>query len=121
MDEIAKQGQLDDQNRLRIAGHEIAFVYFRTGYNAEHYMVPGTGEWHEETWATREMLECSAAIKCPSVDVQLAGFKKYQQAFSDELLLERVAGNRAVSNKLKHLFKGIWSLEDLGNEGSEVN
>ena len=84
-------------------------------------MIPGTREWNEETWDTRQMLECSTAIKCPSVDVQLAGFKKYQQAFSDELLLERVAGNRNVSNKLKHLFKGIWSLEDLGKEGAEVD
>ena len=77
MDEIARQGELDDKKRLKVAGHEIGFVYFRTGYNDVHYKVPGTSEWNEERWTTREMLECSVAIKCPSVDVQLAGFKKY--------------------------------------------
>lgn len=34
------------------------------------------------------MLECSMALKCPSVDVQLTTFKKYQQAFGDENLLK---------------------------------
>jgi hypothetical protein len=38
----------------------------------------------------REILECSMALKCPSVDVHLAGFKKYQQAFSDEKILKSV-------------------------------
>lgn len=44
-------------------------------------------EWDEEKWQTREMLECSLAIKCPSIDLHLATFKKFQQSFSDESLL----------------------------------
>lgn len=56
---------------------EIAFVYYRTGYRAEHYMVTGTQEWDETKWQTRTMLECSLAIKCPSIDLHLTTFKKY--------------------------------------------
>lgn len=66
----------------------------------------------DSKWAVREMLECSMAIKCPSVDFQLTTFKKYQQAFGDEKLLEQVAGTQSC-NLVKHLFKGIWSLEEF--------
>lgn len=57
------------------------------------------------------MLECSMAIKCPSVDFQLTTFKKYQQAFSNESLLQEVTQRNC--ERIKSLFKGIWSLEDF--------
>ena len=69
----------------------------------------------------REILECSMALKCPSVDVHLAGFKKYQQAFSDEKILKSVVKSQKVLDSIKILFKGIWSLEDLHKSGAEVN
>mmetsp|Transcript_5291 Transcript_5291/g.7078 ORF Transcript_5291/g.7078 Transcript_5291/m.7078 type:complete len:89 (-) Transcript_5291:741-1007(-) len=84
-------------------------------------MIDGTRQWHEGRWATRQMLELSRAIKCPSIDVHLAGFKKFQQAFSDEELLKRVTKSPQLTNTLKGLFKGIWSLEELGKDGAEVN
>ena len=61
------------------------------------------------------------AIKCPSIDLHLAGMKKFQQAFSDETLLRDVTGSPQLTDKLAGLFKGLWSLEDLGKEGYEVN
>ena len=67
------------------------------------------------------MLECSLAIKCPSIDLHLATFKKFQQSFSDEALLREISGSDATTETLKQLFKGIWSLEDLCKEGAEVN
>ena len=67
------------------------------------------------------MLECSLAIKCPSIDLHLATFKKFQQSFSDESLLRQVTGSDQTTEALKALFKGIWSLEDLCKEGAEVN
>ena len=60
------------------------------------------------------------AIKCPSIDLHLATFKKFQQSFSDENLLRRVCGSEATTQSLKGLFKGIWSLEDLCKDGAEV-
>ncbi len=56
-------------------------------------------------------MECSLAIKCPSIDVHLTTFKKFQQAFSDESLLLKVMGESTEANQIKHLFKGIWTLE----------
>ena len=61
------------------------------------------------------------AIKCPSIDLHLATFKKFQQSFSDENLLRRVCGSEETTQSLKGLFKGIWSLEDLCKDGAEVN
>jgi len=55
------------------------------------------------------------AIKCPSVDVQLTTFKKYQQAFSDEKLLQQVMGTHSIKS-ISHLFKGIWSLESFDTD-----
>lgn len=61
------------------------------------------------------MLECSIAIKCPSIDVHLTTFKKFQQAFSDESLLQKVMGeaHKHDTDLVKQLFKGIWSLENI--------
>lgn len=49
---------------------EIALVYYRTGYQVEQYA-------NEAAWAARTVLECSRAIKCPSIDVHLTTFKKF--------------------------------------------
>jgi glutathione synthase len=64
---------------------EIALVYYRTGYQEEQYV-------NEEAWKARTLMECSKAIKCPSIDVHLTTFKKFQQAFGDEELLQKVMG-----------------------------
>lgn len=61
------------------------------------------------------------AIKCPSIDVQLTTFKKYQQAFSDSSLLQQVTQDEDAAAKISGLFKGIWSLEDYGKKDAEVN
>lgn len=61
------------------------------------------------------------AIKCPSIDVQLCTFKKYQQAFSSRELLHQVTRDTEATEKLLDLFQGIWSLEDYGTPGASVN
>ena len=74
---------------------EIALVYYRTGYQFEQYV-------NEQAWDARTLMECSMAIKCPSIDVHLTTFKKFQQAFSDEALLNKVMGenHRAHANQI---------------------
>ena len=49
---------------------EVALVYYRTGYQVGHYL-------NEAAWDSRTLLECSKAIKCPSIDVHLTTFKKF--------------------------------------------
>lgn len=48
---------------------EVAVVYYRSGYQLEAYHT-------EKEWDVRLLLERSQAIKCPSIQYQLAGTKK---------------------------------------------
>ena len=76
--EVVEEASFDQTTKkLTIDGHEIGLVYYRTGYQADHYMIDGTQDWDESKWQARQMLECSLAIRCPSIDLHLATFKKY--------------------------------------------
>jgi len=58
---------------LIIDDHEVTVAYFRSGYWPEQYNPA------EACWETRELIERSEAVKCPSAPAQLAGMKKVQQ------------------------------------------
>ena len=49
MEEIAAQGEIDEQTKkLTVNGREIGFVYYRTGYQADHYQKTNDAdEWDE--------------------------------------------------------------------------
>ncbi|CDW80919.1 glutathione synthetase [Stylonychia lemnae] len=113
--QIGNLAKVDENtNALSINDHEIAFVYYRTGYQLEQYE-------NEKDWQTREMLETTMPIKCPSIDVHLTTFKKFQQAFGDERLLKEVMNHHLQdADIIKQIFKGIWTLEDIEKPESEV-
>ena len=82
--ELTKQAKIDPKTKiLTVDGREIGFVYYRTGYQINHYQKDnekqGTNEreMDESKWEMRTLLECSMAIKCPSIDVHLTTFKKF--------------------------------------------
>ena len=66
------------------------------------------------------MLELSMAIKCPSIDFHLLTLKKFQEVFANDSFLFRVMNDDNIEGamKLKDLFLGIWSLQNL--EDKEV-
>jgi len=69
--QIAERITRDSEGKIHIDGNkEIAFVYYRTGYQFEQYS-------SEACWEARTVMECSKAIKCPSIDVHLTTFKKF--------------------------------------------
>ena len=83
------------QSRLTIGQHkemlfkpddrpltEISVVYFRTGY------VPADYDF-KDAYELRSIIECSRAIKCPSVGYQLAGMKYIQCTLSVPETLKR--------------------------------
>ncbi len=55
--------------------YEVTIVYFRAFYAPTDYTAP-------TSWAARHHLERSAAIKCPTVLLQLSGSKKVQQVLT---------------------------------------
>jgi glutathione synthase len=57
--------------------YEVTVVYFRALYAPTEYDTP-------TSWAARHHLERSAAIKCPSVLLQLSGSKKVQQVLTSQ-------------------------------------
>ena len=61
---------------------EVSVVYYRAGYSAAEY-APENGR------STRIMLEMSRAIKCPSLLMQMAGFKTVQKALAQDGALDR--------------------------------
>jgi hypothetical protein len=70
-EEIGHNLEVDEKTKtLKVRGREIAFVYYRTGYQVEQYT-------SDADWKTREIMECSMPIKCPSIDVHLTTFKKF--------------------------------------------
>ena len=72
LQEVAQRVTRDEiTGALYIDGSlEIALVYYRTGYQVEQYV-------NESSWEARKTLECSLAIKCPSIDLHLTTFKKF--------------------------------------------
>uniref|UniRef100_A0A7S1RY77 Glutathione synthetase n=1 Tax=Alexandrium catenella TaxID=2925 RepID=A0A7S1RY77_ALECA len=102
--ELRREASLDAATGklLLDGGMEISVVYFRAGYSPDDYPT-------EAEWEARELLERSLAIKCPSVDYQLAGTKKVQQALARPGTLERFM-NARESAKLRTCFAGLWGL-----------
>jgi len=110
--EIHAEAKMDAKGRLCLAnGNEVAVAYFRAGYSPDDYPT-------EQEWEARELLERSLAIKCPSIDYQLVGTKKVQQALAQAGAVERFLG-AADAAKLRRCFAGLWGLgpgaeEDVG-------
>lgn len=106
--EVKETAVLDGSSgRLSLpCGQEVSVVYYRAGYSPDDY--PSEAEWEGRT-----ILERSLAIKCPSVDYQLVGAKKVQQALAAPGVLERfLPGSSATEDcaRLRTCFAGLWGL-----------
>lgn len=88
---------------LKETGQELAVIYYRTGYMPDNYT--------ENGWKGRQILENSAAIKCPSVDLQLVTFKKVEERLSDSKFYDEVTQDL---ESIKHIFANkMWGFEDI--------
>lgn len=71
--EVLNSYKLDqDSGKLFVDGKEIALVYFRAGYQEEHYTDAETSFWD-----LKFDIEQSTAVKLPSIDTQLLTLKKF--------------------------------------------
>ncbi|KAI0636907.1 glutathione synthase [Trametes polyzona] len=94
---------------------EVSTVYFRAGYTPTDYPTPA----HYET---RHLLERSVAIKCPSIQLQLAGGKKVQQVLTRPEYFQRfVCGNSpgmaSLDYEVRASWMGMWGMNENGEEG----
>lgn len=132
--QVAKNARVDDTSpyrRLYIKDelypstlpkeYEISVVYYRAAYTPSDYPT-------EAEWKTRELLERTFAIKCPSLALQLAGAKKVQQVLAEPGVLEDflirrpttvntgTGGDRLVTTEdieaLRHTFTDLYPMDD---------
>jgi glutathione synthetase len=101
---------------------EATVVYFRALYAPTEYT-------SEVSWKARHHLERSAAIKCPTVLLQLAGSKKVQQVLTskppgpDHLIHFLPNHSKAVHDSLRETFSPQYSMsatDDPSQEGSKL-
>lgn len=90
-------------------------IYFRAGYEPGHYH-------SNKEWDARYLMECSKAIKCPSIHYHLAGTKKVQQALAQPEMLERFISDPEEIKSIGKIFTGLYSLDDneVGNNTYEM-
>ena len=96
---------------------EISTVYFRAGYTPDDYT-------SDRIFGVRALLERSAAIKCPSIALQLAGSKKVQQVLTRPGVLEKYLGDssrwghptfcQSEIDEVRSSWMEMWGLEDIG-------
>ena len=88
---------------------EVSTVYFRAGYGPDDYPT-------QLEWDARLHLERSAAIKCPTIAMQLAGVKKVQQELTMPGALERFVARPEHLAVIRKTFTSIFPL-DTSPEG----
>lgn len=125
--ELAESAEVDASSRVLRIKHpvtnqavEISTVYFRTGYTHVDYA-------NETEFGVRLLLERSCAIKCPTIQLQLAGGKKVQQVLTKPGVLESFLLDRARWGGpeftegdvalLRGSWMGMWGLGEDGDEG----
>lgn len=112
---IHEQGKLGKNNELLVDGQEVSVVYFRAGYEPGHYH-------SQNEWDARYLVECSKAIKSPSIHYHLAGTKKVQQALATPGMLERFITDPEKVKAIGKIFTGLYSLDnnEAGNASYEM-
>lgn len=98
--------------------YEISVAYYRSGYTPDDYpnLNPPINGRSDLEWAGRTIVECSRAVKCPSIAYHLAGTKKVQQELAGPGVLERFfnsgdADEMQQAALLRSCFAGLWSLD----------
>jgi glutathione synthase len=97
--------------------YEVSLIYFRAGYSPSEYD-------GQQAWDARLHLERSAAIKCPSVLLQLAGTKKVQQVLAtpDSPHLKRFLPDEKQAADVLKTFAPIYPLDksDAGMKARQL-
>ncbi|XP_017850390.1 glutathione synthetase, chloroplastic isoform X3 [Drosophila busckii] len=113
--DVHRDGKLGQRKELLLGTTEVAVIYFRAGYEPGHYH-------SQNEWDARYLMECSLAIKCPSIHYHLAGTKKVQQALAQPAVLERFINDPEEIKAVGKIFTGLYSLDDneAGNASYEM-
>lgn len=87
---------------------EIALVYFRVGYDPDHYT-------NENDWEARLLIERSKAIKSPTIQLHLVGAKRIQQALCENNVLEKFIKDKRIAEMIRATFVDQYSFDVILN------
>jgi glutathione synthase len=99
-------------NKLHYQNREVALVYFRAGYTPVDYP-------EQKQWDGLIKAETSLAIKCPNIQIHLAGTKKVQQHLAKPGVLDQFM-DADQCQKIKPFFAGLWSLDHDDDETKAI-
>lgn len=105
--DLKNDSRVTDDGKFYLGDKEVAVIYLRDGYSPHQY--------NEENWKIRFDMERSKAIKCPSVNLQLAGTKRVQQKLAEPGVLERFIKDTTVIENIRKTFVGLYSLDSDSN------
>ncbi|XP_011863847.1 PREDICTED: glutathione synthetase-like [Vollenhovia emeryi] len=110
---LASEGiKLGPNKELIVSNMVVAVVYYRSGYELEAYPT-------EKEWDIRLLIECSRAIKCPSVQYHLAGTKKVQQSLAQPSVLKKFLKDDTYVARVQEIFTGLYTL-DFNDDGERA-
>ncbi|XP_018406229.1 PREDICTED: glutathione synthetase-like [Cyphomyrmex costatus] len=109
---VSEGVKLGPNKELIVSNLVVAVVYYRSGYELEAYPT-------EKEWDMRLLIECSRAIKCPSVQYHLAGTKKVQQSLAQPSVLKKFLKDDAFVAKVQEIFTGLYTL-DFNDDGEKA-
>lgn len=113
-EDVSLHCKLEESGELIYKDKEIiTLVYYRSGYSPSQYL-------SDSDWQARRLLEMSAAIKAPSVDLQLLTFKKIQEALSKETTWLEFDCPTEL-DQIKHFFLDqMWGFEELDEQTQSI-
>lgn len=107
--QLITSARLDHLNQLFVDDVQVAVIYYRTGYTPRDYPT-------QAHWDVRLLLERSSSIKCPSIQLHLAGTKKVQQVLTRPGVLERFLDSPEEVSQCRSVFANLYSL-DMTSDG----
>lgn len=90
-------------------GAEIFFVYFRVGFNIDHYL-------SENSWLFRKATEESRAICCPSVSTQISNSKIMQYYIQKRRFLDENFRGILDKNDIENLMRLSSEIRTIGED-----
>lgn len=103
LDDLLQSASVHD-DILYVNDTPVAVCYFRACYTPQDITCPA----HVQLLTT---LECSLAVKCPSIAHHLSGTKKVQQMLADRGVVRSYLDSDAEADELMKLFVGIHALD----------
>jgi len=105
LDEVKEHARYDAQGRMFFHDCMVGLVYYRSCYTPRDLPTQADVD-------TVAAIECSLAVKCPSVGHHLAGTKKIQQVLTDRSVVRRFLDSDEEADAVMRVFMKMYTLDN---------